>query len=81
MKKEAQNILHIAEVSTHVHWSVRMATLVVMVLHCSQEDEVKYTTSKLTKLKRKVYLNPVNFIPRLLGSVLARNCKPSGAKV
>ena len=42
---------------------------------------MKYTTSKLTKLKRKVYLNPVNFIPRLLGSVLARNCKPSGAKV
>ena len=42
---------------------------------------MEYTTSKLTKLKRKVYLNPVNFIPRLLGSVLARKCKPSGAKV
>ena len=37
MKKEAQNVIHIPEVSTHVHWSVRMATLVVMVLHCSQE--------------------------------------------
>ena len=42
---------------------------------------MKYTTSIPTKLKRKVYLNPVNFNPRLLGSVLARKCIPSGAKV
>ena len=47
---------HIAEVSTYVNWSVRMATLVVMVLHCSQENEVEYTTSIPTKLKRKLYI-------------------------